>query len=56
MLWEKINLKTIYKVKFDKEKLINDSKIHINAQLHIGDRVYELKTGLERIPNRKVED
>lgn len=44
-LWEKINLKTIYEVKFDTEKLINDSKIHINAQLHIGDRVYEVKTG-----------
>lgn len=44
-LWEKINLKTIYEVKFDTEKLINDSKIRINAQLHIGDRVYEVKTG-----------
>lgn len=44
-LWEKINLKTIYEVKFDTEKLINDSKVLINAQLHIGDRVYEVKTG-----------
>lgn len=44
-LWEKINLKTIYEVKFDTEKLINDSKIRINAQLHIGDRRYEVKTG-----------
>lgn len=44
-LWEKINLKTIYEVKFDTEKLINDSKNRINAQLHIGDRVYEVKTG-----------
>lgn len=44
-LWEKINLKTIYEVKFDTEKLINDSKILINAQLNIGDRVYEVKTG-----------
>ena len=44
-LWEKINLKTIYEVKFDTEKLISDSKIRINAQLHIGDRVYEVKTG-----------
>lgn len=44
-LWEKINLKTIYEVKFDTEKLINDSKIRINAQLNIGDRVYEVKTG-----------
>jgi type III restriction enzyme len=44
-LWEKINLKTIYEVKFDTAKLINDSKIRINAQLHIGDRAYEVKTG-----------
>lgn len=44
-LWEKINLKTIYEVKFDTEKLINDSKIRINVQLNIGDRVYEVKTG-----------
>ncbi len=32
-------------MKFDTEKLINDSKIRINAQLNIGDRVYEVKTG-----------
>lgn len=44
-LWEKINLKTIYEVKFDTEKLIRDSKTLINAQLNIGDRVYEVKTG-----------
>src|SRR5690606_24184944 len=44
-LWDKINLKTIYEVKFDTEKLINDSKIRINAQLNISDRVYEVKTG-----------
>src|SRR5690606_3924773 len=44
-LWDKINLKTIYEVKFDTDQLINDSKIRINAQLSIGDRVYEVKTG-----------
>ena len=44
-LWDKINLKTIYKVKFDSNKLIEESKILINAQLNIGDRVYEVKTG-----------
>lgn len=44
-LWEKINLKTVYEVKFDTDKLINDSKIRINAQLNIGDKVYEVKTG-----------
>jgi type III restriction enzyme len=44
-LWEKINLKTIYEVQFDTEQLIHDSKVKINAQLNIGDRVYEVKTG-----------
>lgn len=44
-LWQKINLKTIYEVNFDTDKLIKDSTIRINAQLHIGDRVYEVKTG-----------
>jgi len=44
-LWDKINLKTIYEVKFDTDKLIEDSKVRINAQLHISDRVYEVKTG-----------
>jgi type III restriction enzyme len=32
-------------VKFDTDKLIEDSKIRINAQLYISDRVYEVKTG-----------
>jgi type III restriction enzyme len=44
-LWEKINLRTIYEVRFDTDKLIEDSKIRINAQLNIGDQVYEVKTG-----------
>ncbi|MEQ9232418.1 MAG: restriction endonuclease subunit R, partial [Cyclobacteriaceae bacterium] len=44
-LWEKINLKTIYEVQFDTEKLIEDSKIRLNAELSIRDRVYEVKTG-----------
>ncbi len=44
-LWDKINLKTVYEVQFDSNKLIEDSKVLINAQLNIGDRVYEVKTG-----------
>jgi len=44
-LWDKINLKTIYEVQFDTAKLIEDSKILINAQLYIGDLIYEVKTG-----------
>ena len=42
-LWGKINLKTIYEVKFDSVQLIQDSKVKIDAQLNIGDRVYEVK-------------
>ncbi len=44
-LWKKINLKTIYEVQFDSEKLVKDSTVLINAQLNIGDRSYEVKTG-----------
>lgn len=44
-LWDKINLKTIYEVQFDTEQLIQDAKVKIDAQLNIGDRVYEVKTG-----------
>lgn len=44
-LWKKISLKTVYEVKFDTDKLIEQSKIRINADLHISDRKYEIKTG-----------
>lgn len=44
-LWDRINLKTIYEVQFDTDQLIQDAKIQIDAQLNIGDRVYEVKTG-----------
>ncbi|MCB0745434.1 MAG: restriction endonuclease subunit R, partial [Ignavibacteriae bacterium] len=44
-LWKKINIKTIYEVKFDTETLINDSVIKLNADLYISDRIYEIKTG-----------
>ncbi len=44
-LWEKINLKTIYEVRFDTATLIYDSKQMINAQLNISDRRYEVKEG-----------
>ena len=44
-LWSKINIKTIYEVQFDTEKLIKKSKSIINKQLNISDRFYELKTG-----------
>jgi type III restriction enzyme len=44
-LWSKINLKTVYEVKFDTEKLIIDSVYRINGQLHVSERRYEVKTG-----------
>lgn len=44
-LWKKISLKTIYEVKFDTPKLIDESKNRINRDLNISDRVYEVKTG-----------
>ena len=44
-LWKKISLKTVYEVKFDTDKLIKESTIRINADLHISDRKYEIKVG-----------
>jgi type III restriction enzyme len=44
-LWGRISLKTVYEVQFDTAKLIQDSKNRIDAQLHIADRSYEVKTG-----------
>ena len=44
-LWNKINIKTIYEVQFDTEKLITDSRNKLNAELNIGDRAYEVKSG-----------
>lgn len=44
-LWQKINIRTVYEVKFDTEKLINESAVRLNADLHISERKYEIKTG-----------
>ena len=44
-LWGKINLKTVYEVHFDSEKLIEKAVIHINANLTISERYYEVKSG-----------
>lgn len=44
-LWNKINIKTIYEVQFDTEKLITDSRNKLNVELNIGDRAYEVKSG-----------
>lgn len=45
-LWEKINIKSIYEVKFDTEKLIADSTNRINRDLEIAGRSYEVKEGI----------
>src|SRR5690606_29343559 len=44
-LWDKINLKTVYEVQFDTQKLINDCKIRINAQLLVSERSFQVITG-----------
>ena len=44
-LWNKISFKSIYEVKFDTAKLIDNSKLSINANLVIADRRYQVKTG-----------
>lgn len=56
-LWKKISLKSVYEVKFDTEKLIEDSKIRINADLHISERKYEIKTGeMHEIDKEDLKD
>jgi len=56
-LWNKINLKTIYEVKFNTDTLISDSVIKINADLHIADRRYEVKAGtLEETTKEELEN
>lgn len=56
-LWKKISLKSVYEVKFDTDKLIEDSKIRINADLHISERKYEIKTGeMHEIDKEDLKD
>jgi type III restriction enzyme len=56
-LWDKINLKTIYEVNFNTAKLIEDSKIRINADLHIAERSYEVKSGeLKQATKEELEN
>jgi type III restriction enzyme len=44
-LWSKINIKSIYEVYFDTQKLIEDSIVRINKDLNIADRSYEVIIG-----------
>jgi len=56
-LWNKINLKTIYEVQFNSGKLIEDSINHINANLYISERIYEVKSGeLEESTKEELEN
>lgn len=56
-LWEKINIKSIYEVQFNTEKLIEDTKNKINADLNIADRSYEVKEGvLEQTTKERIEN
>ena len=56
-LWNKINIKSIYEVQFDTDKLIEDSKNRINKDLHIADRSYEVKEGvLEQTTKQKIDN
>lgn len=54
-LWQKISLKTIYEVKFDTAKLIEQSVILIDSELHIADMVYEVKTGEQKDEGTKQD-
>ena len=54
-LWKKISLKTIYEVKFDTPKLIEESVNLINSELHIADMVYEVKTGEQKAEGTKQD-
>ena len=56
-LWEKINIKTVYEVKFDTEKLIKESVNKINRNLHVSEKTYEIRTGvLEDGSKKEMED
>lgn len=44
-LWKRIQFKSIYEVKFNTEKLIQESIGRINKDLHVSQRKYEVKTG-----------
>lgn len=44
-LWNKINYKSTYEVRFDSAELINTSVIYINARLNVAEKTYEVKRG-----------
>lgn len=55
-LWDKINLKTVYEVNFDSARLVSDARNRINADLHIAERSYEIRSGeLEQTSKEELE-
>lgn len=54
-LWNKINLKTIYEVQFDSDKLVSDSILLINNELNIADMAYEVRTGEQKEEGEKED-
>jgi type III restriction enzyme len=44
-LWKRINIRSIYEVQFDTDKLIQDSVNRLNRDLTVSDRTYEVKVG-----------
>jgi type III restriction enzyme len=44
-LWNRINLKTQYRVDLDTDKLITESALQLDLKLHLTARSYEVKTG-----------
>lgn len=55
-LWNKINLKTIYEVNFNTELLIEQSKNRINKDLHVSERMYEIRSGELQKGDKKMMD
>lgn len=45
-LWGKINAKSIYRVQYDSAKLIEQCKAKLDAELKVGNRRYEVRTGV----------
>lgn len=54
-LWKKISLKTMYEVKFDTKKLIEQSKNRIDRDLNITGRSYRIVTGEQREHSTKEQ-
>jgi type III restriction enzyme len=54
-LWKRISHKTIYEVRFDTPKLIQDSASFINRDLNIADTAYEVRSGEQKETGTKAD-